>query len=195
MEPQDTLGQPALRHPAMASVELTSIARGIRMCDEMAKKAPIRVLESATICPGKYLVVIGGEVEMVNESFAKGLDVAGPAMVDKLLLPNAHPQLIPAITATTEVKEVMAVGVVETFAAASAILAADAACKRADIQLIEVRLARGIGGKAFFSLTGDLADVEASVTAAEEALDRSSGLLLRTEVIARPHPQMVRWLF
>ena len=62
------------------------------------------------------------------------------------------------------------------------------------MQLIELRLARGLGGKAFFTLTGEQADVEASVAAAEEILGRESGLLLRTEVIPRPHPQMVRWL-
>lgn len=194
MEPT-THPQALLHRPALACIEVSSIARGIRMCDEMAKKAPIRVLESTTICPGKYIVVIGGEVEMVEESFRKGLEVAGPAVVDQLLLPNAHPQLIPAIEAATEVAEVKAAGVVETFAVASAILAADAACKRAAIQLIEIRLARGLGGKAFFTLTGEQADVEASVAAAEAILGQESGLLLRTEVIPHPHPDMVRWLY
>jgi microcompartment protein CcmL/EutN len=37
--------------------------------------------------------------------------------------------------------------------------------------------------------------VEASVAAAEEVLGQRSGMLLRTEVIARPNAQMVRWLF
>jgi microcompartment protein CcmL/EutN len=160
----------------------------------MAKKAPVRVLEATTICPGKYLVVISGEVEMVEESHARGLEVAGPAVVDKLLLPNAHAQLIPAIDATTRVEAVGAAGIVETFAVASAVLAADAACKRAAVQLIELRLARGLGGKAFFSLTGDQANVEAAVAAAEAIVGRESGLLLRSEVIASPHPEMTRWL-
>jgi microcompartment protein CcmL/EutN len=178
----------------LACVELSSIARGFRMCDEMAKKAPIRVIESATICPGKYVVVIAGEVEDVEQSFAIGLEVGGSAVVDHLMLPNAHAQLVPAIEGTTALQRVDAVGVVETFAVASAILGADAACKRAGVQLIELRLARGIGGKAFFSLTGEQGDVEAAVAAAEEAIGSASGMLLRSEVIPRPHPEMVRWL-
>jgi len=178
----------------VACVELTSIARGIRMCDEMAKRADIRVLEAVTICPGKYLVVIAGEVEQVEQSYNRGLEVAGVAAVDQLFLPNAHPQLIPAIEAIGQVTDVDAAGVVETFAAASGILAADAACKRAEIHLLELRLARGIGGKAFFTLTGEQADVESAVEAAEEILGHESGMLLRTEVIPRPHPQLVRWL-
>ena len=184
----------ALRQPSVACVELTSIARGFRMCDEMAKKADIRVLEAVTICPGKFLVVIAGEVEQVEQSYEKGIEVGGPAVVDQIFLPNADPQLIPAIEAISQVSEVDSVGVVETFAAASGILAADAACKRAKIQLLELRLARGIGGKAFFTFTGEQADVEASVSAAEEILGHESGLLLRTEVIPRPNEQLVRWL-
>ncbi|MFR2181222.1 MAG: BMC domain-containing protein [Hominilimicola sp.] len=39
---------------------------------------------------------------------------------------------------------------VETFTAASAIQAADAAVKASDIELIEVRVARGLGGNALF---------------------------------------------
>ncbi len=180
--------------PALACIELTSIARGFKTCDEMVKKAQVRVLEAGTVCPGKYVIVIGGEVEDVTQSYQRGLEVAGTGAVDHLLLPQAHGQLIPAIGATASVGEVDAAGVVETFAVASAILAADAACKRTSVQLIELRLARGLGGKAFFTMTGTLADVEASVQAAEEIVRKESGLLFRTEVIARPHPEFQRWL-
>jgi len=180
--------------PALACIELSSIARGIRTCDEMAKRAEIRVLQAITICPGKFNIVVGGGVDEVRQSFARGLEIGGPSVVDQLILPNAHTQLIPAIEATAVVGEVGAIGVVETFAVASAIVAADAACKKAAVRLIELRLARGIGGKAFFTLTGDQGDVEAAIEAAETILGESSGLLLRTEVIPRPHPDMVRWL-
>ncbi|MFH1129864.1 MAG: BMC domain-containing protein [Pseudomonadota bacterium] len=183
-----------LPYPALATIEVSSIARGIRMCDEMAKKAQVRVIEAMTICPGKYVVVIAGGVDTVGESYEKGLEIGGPSVVDKLFLPNAHSQLIPAIEATSEIEQIKAIGVVETFAVASAILAADAACKKAAIHLIELRLARGLGGKAFFTLTGEQADVEVAITAAEEILGMESGLLVRTEVIPRPHPDMVRWL-
>jgi microcompartment protein CcmL/EutN len=180
--------------PALACIELSSIARGIRTCDEMAKRAEIRVLQAITICPGKFNIVVGGEVDEVRQAFERGLEIGGPAVVDQLLLPNAHEQLMPAIEATAVVGEVGAVGVVETLAVASAIIAADAACKKAAVRLIELRLARGIGGKAFFTLTGDQADVEAAIEAAEIIIGETSGMLLRTEVIPNPHPDMVRWM-
>ena len=46
--------------PAIALIELTSIARGVVASDAMAKTAPVKLLQSQTICPGKYLIVVGG---------------------------------------------------------------------------------------------------------------------------------------
>ncbi len=180
---------------ALACIELSSIARGFRTADEMLKRAEVRLLEAGTVCPGKFVIVIGGQVQPVAESFDVGLQIGGPAVVDKLHLPSAHPQLLPAIGATAELGGIEAAGIVETFAVATAIVAADAACKRADVQLIELRLARGLGGKAFFILSGELGSVQVAVEAAEQITkEADSGLLLRTEVIARPHAEMARIL-
>lgn len=178
-------------HPAIACVELVSIARGIRASDEMCKRAPVELVESAVICPGKYLIVIAGPVGPVEEAWRTGLEIGADAVVDRLFLPNAHPQLVPAMRACVAVEEVDALAVVETFAAASAILAADASCKRSDVRLIELRLARGMCGKGMYTMTGSQPDIEAAVEAGEEILRRESGLLLRTEVIPRPHPDLV----
>ncbi len=182
------------QEPAVAVVELISIARGVITTDAMCKKAPVSLEESAVICPGKYLIIISGPVGPVEESFQIGLEVGGEAVVDQLFLPNAHEQIVPAMRALSAVEEVDALAVVETFAAASAILGADAACKRAGVQLIELRLARGMCGKGMFTMTGALEEVETSVEAAREILERESGLLLRTEIIPRPHPDLVQHL-
>lgn len=181
-------------HPAIAVVELVSIARGVRTTDEMCKKASVELVESAVICPGKYLIVIAGPVGPVGEAYEKGLEVGGEAVVDRLFLPQAHEQLVPAMRACVPVDEVDALAVVETFAAASAILAADASCKRADVKLIELRLARGMCGKGMYTMTGSQPDVESAVEAAVEILERESGLLLRTEVIPNPHEDLVQKL-
>ena len=78
---------------------------------------------------------------------------------------------------------------VETFTAASAILAADAAVKAAMVSLIEVRLARGMGGKCFVTMTGEVADVQAAVDAGAK-LAAETGVLINKEVIANPHPEL-----
>jgi microcompartment protein CcmL/EutN len=53
------------------------------------------------------------------------------------------------------------------------------------VELQLLHLARGIGGKAWFILRGELPDVEAAVAAAQQAA--GSGLLAGAEIIARPH--------
>ncbi len=181
--------------PAIASIELISIARGVRTCDEMAKKAPIRVIEAAPICPGKYLIVIAGQTGPVGESYRQGIEVGGDAVVDELFLPNAHEQLFPAITASTAIERVEALAVVETFSSIAGILAADASCKAAAVELIELRLARGMAGKSFYTMCGSIPDLEAAVAAGEGILKERSGFLLRSEIIRAPHPDMVAKVF
>jgi len=58
--------------------------------------------------------------------------------------------------------------------------------KAANIQLIEVRLARGLGGKAFVILSGEVSSVKTAVKAAEAEL-RDYGVITSTSVIASPH--------
>lgn len=106
--------------------------------------------------------------------------------MDTLLLPNVHPQLIPAISGTTQVPEKGAVGVLEFYSVASAIVAADVAAKAASITLIEVRIGYAIGGKGYVTLTGDVGAVREAVAVAS----REAELLVGTAVIPRPSAQL-----
>lgn len=171
---------------AIGMVELNSIARGIETCDYMVKAARVDILRSSTVCPGKYLVLISGETGDVKASMAEGIKRGGECVVDTLMLPNVHPQLIPAISMTTQVPEKGAVGVLEFYSVASAITAADVAAKAASITLIEVRIGYAIGGKGYVTLTGDVGAVREAVAAAE----RESEMLVGTAVIPRPAKQL-----
>ena len=171
---------------AIGMVELNSIARGIETCDYMVKAARVDILRSSTVCPGKYLVLISGETGDVKASMAEGIKRGGECVVDTLMLPNVHPQLIPAISMTTQVPGKGAVGVLEFYSVASAITAADVAAKAASITLIEVRIGYAIGGKGYVTLTGDVGAVREAVAAAE----RESEMLVGTAVIPRPAKQL-----
>ena len=59
--------------PAIAMIELKSIAKGILATDALAKKAPVRILETHPICPGKYMILFAGEVGDVEEALKAGL--------------------------------------------------------------------------------------------------------------------------
>lgn len=167
---------------AIGMVELNSIARGIETCDYMVKAAQIELLRSSTVCPGKYMVLIGGNTGDVRAAMQEGILKGGECVVDTLLLPNVHPSLIPAMTGTTQVPEYGAVGVLEYYSVASAITAADQAAKAANITLMEVHIGFAIGGKGYVTLTGDVGAVKAAV----EAASRESELLVGTSVIPRP---------
>jgi microcompartment protein CcmL/EutN len=176
--------------PALAMIEFKSIARGIIATDALVKKAPCKILSSNPICPGKYLVVFTGEVADVDESLKEGLAIGGDLVINSLFLPQVHLDVIPAITATTAIKEFGAIGVIESFSVASCVVGADLAAKASDAKLVEMRLANGLGGKAYFVITGVLADVEASIAAAKYYI-ASEGLLVTAEIIPSPHPDLL----
>jgi microcompartment protein CcmL/EutN len=177
---------------ALALIELGSIARGHRVADAMLKRAPVTLLRADFVSPGKFLVLVEGDVAAVDESLRAGLEVAGDQVIDRLFLPQPHAELGPAVRGQATPGEIDSLGVVETTTVAATIVAADAAAKAAPVRIIEMQLGRGIGGKAFFTVTGPLADVEAAVEAATGVIDAAA--LHATEIIPAPHDDLVATL-
>ena len=171
---------------AIGLVELNSIAAGIRTCDEMIKVAPVVLIAAMTICPGKYISLVGGEVSAVDSSVKRGIEAGAEFVVDRLFIPHIHPQVFPAIMGTADIKVIRALGVIETFSVAASIIAGDGAAKAAKIQLTDLRLAQGLAGKSFVTMTGDVSDVTAAVEAGVRLI-KESGMLVKDVVIPRPH--------
>jgi len=172
---------------ALGLVEFNSIAAGVQAMDEMIKRAEVELVIGRTICSGKYLAIVRGDVGAVSESVEEGRRIGGVNTIDGIVIPNVHPQVFPAISAVTSVDSIRSLGVVETFSAPSAIEAADHSVKAADVQLIEIRIANGIGGKTFYTLTGLESAVRAAVGAGVDAIE-DSGLLMKWIVIPSPDP-------
>jgi microcompartment protein CcmL/EutN len=175
-------------------IETMSIPKGIYSGDAMLKAAEVDLVYSQAACAGKYVVIVSGEVAAVRSSVEAGKAAAGSALVDSFVIPGIHEQVIPAIGAAAEIEAVNAVGVMETYSMCAAIQAADAAVKTAAVDLIEVRLGRGLGGKAFVVLTGDVAAVESAVKAGE-SLEEVQGLMGGSVVIPSPHKNIVDAIF
>ena len=175
---------------AIGLIELNSIARGYLVGDAMLKAAAVEILFNRTICPGKFMVMVAGDVAAVEASMGAGLDIGGETVVDELLLPNVHQDVFPAISGPRVIEETAALGILETFSVATIIEAADAAVKAANVQLIEVHLAMAIGGKGYMTLTGDVAAVTAALDSAAEFI-RDKGLLVDKVVIPQPRPEIL----
>ena len=174
--------------PAIALLELDSIARALRVGDAMVKRATIAVAHAGPVSPGKYLILVTGTVAEVEESWLAGRADGGDRLIDSLFLPGAHTAVVAAIHgATHALGDGLALGVIETKTVSAAIVACDAACKTADILVLEMRLAQGIGGKGVFTLSGEQWALEAAMEAAESAIEDRRALVGR-ELIPRPDP-------
>lgn len=175
-------------------LEFNSIAKGIEAADAVLKTAEVDLIFARAVCPGKYSVMFTGEVAAVSASLAAGEALGGGCVVDSVVIPRVHPQVIQAINQTTEPGDANAVGIMEFYSITSAVLGADAAAKAADVQLIDVRLGLGIGGKSFVALTGEVAAVREAVRCGEESA-AEKGLLLSSVVIPNPRPEVFQALY
>ena len=172
--------------PAIALLELSSIARAMRSGDAMVKRAEVRVALAEPVSPGKFLILITGYEAEVEEAWTAGVADAGDALLESLYLPGVHGDVVEAVHGRHHRRGAEeSLGVIETGTVCAAIVAADAACKEAPVRLLELRLAKGIGGKGVFTLAGELWDVQASVEAAATSIEERRCLLGR-EIIARP---------
>ncbi len=176
---------------SLGLLELSSIARGIEAGDAMLKAADVCLVRSATVCPGKYIVIITGEVAAVAAAMAAGRACAAAFFVDDLVIANLDEQVTAALSGCTVPPAAAALGVMEFFSIAASVVAADTAAKAAEVSLLEVRLGLGIGGKSFVTLTGSVSSVQAAVSAGvKEAA--AKGMVVCTSVIPSPVPEIFR---
>ena len=179
---------PAPIEPALGLLEIESIAVGIAVGDAMAKRSPVEILRAGTVHPGKYLVLVAGEVADVAEALEAGRDIGGLSVRDEAFLPNIHPAVVAALRGARAGSDGEALGVIETSTVAAAIKAADAGLKGTAVRLLELRLADDLGGKGYLLFDGSVSEVEAAVEMGRAAVAGSRGL--SSHVIAQLHHEM-----
>ncbi len=183
-----TLGQGS--KTAIGMVETSSIAKGFSIADAIIKAANVEVIVNRTVCPGKYMVMIGGTVDAVSSAVEAGVADGAHTIVDSFVIANMHPSVFPAINGVAEMPQIRALGVIEGFSAASVVEAADVAVKSSNVDLITVHLAMAIGGKAFVTMTGDVASIQTAVDSGANVI-AAKGLLVEKVVIPAPQPEIV----
>lgn len=176
--------------PAILLFEFDSVAIGILAGDAMAKRAELVSLHTGSVQPGKYLVLAGGQVGQVEEARAAGRDRGKRALIGEIYLPEVHPEVVEAITGARRPGVGAALGVVETQTVAAVIGAADAGIKAAEVGIVQIRLADGLGGKGYVLFSGEVHSVQAAVDQGVASLD-SAELLVARVVIPQIHPEML----
>tara|TARA_R110002096_G_scaffold24453_12_gene77164 strand:+ start:34447 stop:35016 length:570 start_codon:yes stop_codon:yes gene_type:complete len=181
--------------PAIALLELCSIARGVEVADAILWESDIELLFATPVQPGKYVMLFTGSVVDLESAVMRGRELGGKDLVDQLLIPQVHPQVEVGLRRRDGHidGQIDALGVIETTTVASAVLAADTALKQATVDLLELRIANGLGGKSYLSVTGEVSDVRSAVQAGARSAE-DGGKLARQVVIPRPHPSLVKHL-
>jgi len=164
-----TTPNPAI-HPAVALLDFNGIPAGVQAADRMLKHAPVALVKAGSVQPGRFLVLLAGSVASVAEAHAVGLRHFADFLVDETLLPDIHPALREAALGERRAAEAEAIGILESGSTAGLLAAADAALKACEVDIMEIRLADGLGGHAFLMLDGSLADLEAALDIGAERL-------------------------
>ena len=170
---------------ALGLIEYRTVSSGITACDVMVKTADVELIQAETVCPGKYYALIQGELSAVKSAVEAACKAIPDKLIDKFILGNPHETIFKAIWGTTVVENPMALGILETYSIAGCIVAADTAAKTSDVTLVELRLARGMCGKSYMILTGEVAAVEAAIEKAKDGAGEE-GMFLDSSVIAGP---------
>lgn len=178
-------------HKAIGMIEFKTVSAGITAADQMVKTADVELLEAQTVCPGKYIALISGDLSAVNAAVESAGKTRPEELIGSFVLGNPDASIFPAIYGTSQIDGVNALGILETYDAASIIVAADIAAKTAIVKLIELRIAKGMCGKSYLLMTGDVAACEAAIAKAKASVGEK-GMFLDSAVIAHPDPQICR---
>lgn len=178
---------------ALGMVEYKTVSTGIQAADLIVKTADVKIIQAQTVCPGKFIVLFSGDLSAVRASADAAEKKYGEQLIDVFVLGNPHESIFKALTCTADIEGIQALGVLESFTAASIIVAADHAAKTAEVELFEIRVARGMCGKSYLLLTGTVAAVTEAIESSMKLIGEA-GNVIDYAVIPNPAPDFVTTL-
>ena len=180
-------------YKAIGVIELKSIPKGVEAADASLKSAGVEMVSSHPSCPGKYEIVLTGSISNVTVAVEHVENRFDGYVIDASVMGRIDEQVIKALFGTQTGERSGSLGIIETFSASSAIKAADIAVKTAKVEIYDLRVSRGMGGKGVVLLTGEVGDVTASVEAGANYA-KSVSMLSSHTVIASPHEELWKQL-
>ncbi len=174
---------------AIGVIELKSVPKGVEATDSALKSAGVDVVSAHPACPGKYEIILTGSISNVTASVDHVLEKFGSYVIDSSVMGRIDEQVITALFGTQKAEKKGSLGLIETFSAATTIKAADIAVKTARVDIFDLRVSRGMGGKGVVLLTGEVGDVTAAVEAGANYA-KQTGQLSSSSIIAAPHADL-----
>lgn len=178
---------------SVAVYEFKSIAMGVQACDEALKTSGVELVSAEPVCPGKFEMLIAGKLAQVEVAGQRLERDYGEYIVDGIRLGRVDPSVVQALLGAQPQPEPGALGILEAFTVAATVMAADSGMKAANVQIMELRVARGMAGKGFVCFTGDVADVQAALQAASRYA-KQEGLFIAESLIPAPHKDLWNYL-
>lgn len=185
---------------SIAYVQSNNTSRGLYALDQLLKAAPVNLIEAFAICPGIYIILFSGKTADVETSYNVAVHELGDDYLnDAIIIRDAHPKLFYALRGNAPFERFEAFGCVEYWVTAHGLLGADIAVKAADVSLLEVRLAKGIAGRSYFTLCGSVGMVRRAVNAAIENVKNNGRIpadriLYKYSIIEGIHEDLKKFL-
>lgn len=176
-------------YKAIGVIELKSIPKGVEAADAALKSAGVEMVSSHPSCPGKYEIILSGSISNITAAVSHVASKFEGFVIDSSVMGRIEEQVISALFGTHSAKRSGSLGLVETYSAASTIKAADVAVKTARVEIYDLRVSRGMGGKGVVMLTGEIGDVTAAVEAASNYA-KENAMLSSYSIIAAPHEDL-----
>ena len=171
-------------------LEYISVGKGIEAADLISKNTAIDILLSAPNCPGRYQILFTGDVGAVKEAIDIAHGIADFNFLDSLILPRIDDRVLSALYSPDITNIGDSIGVFETMTMTATIEGADTMVKTSDVEIIELRLGKGLAGKSYVIITGTVQNVQSAMdTALEGVKDR--GVLISSVVIPSVNPELI----
>ena len=174
---------------AIGVIELKSIPKGVEAADAALKSAGVDMVTAHPTCPGKYEIILTGSISNITAAVDHVVKRFEGYVIDSAVMGRIDEQVIKALFGTSKASTGGSLGLIETFSAACAIKAADLAVKCAKVEVYDMRISHGMGGKGLVMLTGEIGDVTAAVMAGAEYA-KTASQLSSYSVIAAPHDDL-----
>lgn len=178
---------------AIGIIEIKTISKGYVISDSILDSVSVEIIMAQPICPGKFVLIIAGGIAEMENAVSYANKEYGEAIVDSMVLGRIEEEVYLALVGATEPQQHDAIGIIETFSVASVIQAADTAVKTAGVEIVEIRIARGMGGKCYALFTGSVSNIEDAVKNGG-AHAAKEGMLVDTAVLASPNEDLWQYI-
>lgn len=173
---------------ALGIIEFRSVSKGIEVGDLLSKECNIELLFFKIICPGKFLIILSGDVESVNIAVEKSKFYGKEFLIDLNILTSVHEDIIKAIKRNYKETTIKALGIFEGTNIVCAIIALDKAMKTAEVDVVKLSLGFTAGGKGIFVITGSESNVEEAMLKAAEVVEDKR--IVNISILKAPQQQI-----